>query len=246
MNKTAEIEDRLLLSRAYDAIELSERWRKPRFLSFLNEHESMFLRNHISQKENICFFGGYPDASRVMLGAGAKEEDFPITPLSFRFRPEFELRHKDFLGSLMALGIERSAVGDILTEDGRAVIFIRSDLCSFVMTQLSKIGRVGVKIERCDIGDLPAASDFELFVITLSSLRLDGFVSAVTHLSREKASLLIRGELVTVDYVTENSPSAYLKEGNTVTIRKYGKYVFTEDLGLSKKGKKKIEVKHFR
>lgn len=247
MNRNnADAEDRLLLSKAYDAIELSEKRGRPQFLPFLNEHESLYLKDHISYKENILFFGGYDGAVRVMLGAGAQENEFPITPLEITYRAEYALRHKDVLGSLMGLGLERSAIGDILTEDGRAVLFVRSDLAPYILTQLEKIGRVGVKLRVCGADHLPVSDDFESFAVTLSSLRLDAFVAAVTRLSREKSSALIRTDMVAVDHVTENSVSSMLKEGNTVTIRKYGKYVFTKDLGFSKKGKTKIEVKHFR
>ena len=247
MNRNlTDAEDKLLLSKAYDAIELSEKWHKPQFLPFLNEHESLYLKNHISEKENILFFGGYDGAVRVMLGASAEQSDFPITPLEISYRKEFSLKHKDFLGSLMGLGLERSCIGDILAEDGRAVVFVRTDVAPFIFSQLNKIGRVGVKLRECGTENLPVSSDFEMFVITLSSLRLDAFVSAVTHLSREKAAALIRSDFVMIDHVVENGVSASLKEGGTVTIRKYGKYVFTADLGFSKKGKAKIEVKHYR
>lgn len=241
-----DAEDRLLLSKAYDAIELSERRHKPRFLPFLNEHESLYLKNHISEKENITFFGGYDDAIRVMFGAGADKDAFPITPLEFTYRREYSLRHKDFLGSLMGLGLERSSVGDILTSDGRTVVFVRSEIAPFILSHLNKIGRVGVKVKKCEADDLPASADFETSVLTLSSLRLDAFVSAVTHLSREKSAALIKSEAVMVDHVIEDSVSAFLKEGGTITIRKYGKFVFAEDLGFSKKGKAKIAVKHYR
>ena len=247
MNKNlTDADDKLLLSKTFDAIELSQKRRKPQFLPFLNEHESLYLKNHISEKEDITFFGGYEDAVRVMLGAAAEKDEFPIMPLEFTYRREFSLKHKDFLGSLMGLGLERSSVGDILIEDGRAVVFVRTDISSFVLSQLNKIGRVGVKVKECGIDHLPKSNDFEMLVLTLSSLRLDAFVSAVTHLSREKAAALIRSDLVMVDHIIENSVSASLKEGNTVTIRKYGKFVLTEDLGFSKKGKVKIEVKHYR
>ena len=85
-----------------------------------------------------------------------------------------------------------------------------------------------------------------MLILTLSSLRLDVFVSAVTHLSRDKSAALIKSETVTVDHMVECGVSRLLKAGNTVTIRKYGKYVFTEELGVSKKGKAKIKVKHYR
>ena len=247
MNKnTAESEDRLLLSKAYDVIEQADRYRRPSFSSFLNEHESLYLKNHLSYKEDILFYGGYENAVRVMLGAGASTEDFPITALSFTYREEFDLRHKDFLGSLMAAGLSRDAVGDILTSKGRTVVFVRQEIAPFILSEISKIGRVGVKISVCDTSDLPLTDDAEYLTFTLSSLRLDTFVSAVTHLSRDKAARLIKSDMVMLDHVTENSVSKLLTEGDSVTIRKYGKYVFTEDLGFSKKGKQKIQVKHFR
>ena len=143
---TQSAEDKLLLSKAYDAIELSERIGAPRFLGFLNEHESLYLREHLPKRADIRFFGGYEDATRLMLGAGAEEGDFPIVPLELSYKPEFDLRHRDFLGSLMGLGIRRDTVGDILVTDGRAVIFAREDVAPFILSQVEKIGRVGVKV----------------------------------------------------------------------------------------------------
>ncbi len=90
MGYTNNAEDKLLLSRAYDAIELSERTGCPRFLGFLNEHEQLYLRDNISPKRDIMFYGGYPDATRVMLGASADEYSFPIValiPISSRLFP---------------------------------------------------------------------------------------------------------------------------------------------------------------
>lgn len=247
MNRSEKnADDRLLLSKAYDALALFEKYRKPQFLPFLNEHESRFLRENISYRQDVMFFGGYEGAVRVMMGAGAKERDFPVTPLEFSFKEEYTLRHKDFLGALLSLGIDRSVLGDILTQKGRAVVFVKSEIAPFIIAEVQKIGRVGVKIKECDTSSLPVIKDDEQMTLTLSSLRLDAFVSAVTHLSREKSSRLIRSELVTVDHVTEDSVSRILREGDTVTIRKYGKYVFVSDLGFSKKGKQKIGIKHYR
>ena len=239
-------EDKLLLSRAYDAIELSERRRSPAFFGFLNEHERMYLSDHLPDAADIRFFGGYEGALRVMLGACSKEEDFPISAIRVSFPAQYTLSHRDVLGSLMALGLTRESIGDILTGEGTAVIFARDEIAPFIFSQLSKIGRVGVKLSAADTDDLPKGDRFDERVLTLSSPRLDAFVSAVTGLSREKSAKLIRSDMVAVDHVTENSISKSLCEGNTITVRKYGKYVFAEDLGLSKKGKHRISVKHFR
>lgn len=246
MGYTNNAEDKLLLSKAYDAIELSERTGCPRFLGFLNEHELSYLRANISPKRDVSYFGGYPDAVRVMLGAAADEYSFPIVALEFSYKPEFDLRHRDFLGSLMALGLRRETIGDILCEKGRAVAFVRDDIADFILSQVDKIGRVGVKIAYADLTDLPVPDDTEELSFTLSSLRLDAFVAAVTNLSRDKAARLIKSELVMIDHVISTDVSKPLSVGATVTIRKYGKYVLSEDAGLTRKGRLRISVKHFR
>lgn len=239
-------EDKLLLDKAYDAIHLSERRNIPRFLGFLNEHESLYLKQHLPKSADIRFFGGYPDAVRLMMGVSSDEESFPITALQFTYRSQDNLRHRDFLGSLMALGIRRDTLGDILTGDGRAVIFVRDELVPLLTSDVDKIGRVGVKVGYADTDDLPIPNDVEELTYTLSSLRLDAFVAAAAHLSRDKAARLIKNELVTVDHVTVTEVSFSLKEGMTVTIRKYGKFVLVGSRGTSKKGKLRVGVKHYR
>ena len=239
-------EDKLLLDKAYDAIYLAERRNIPRFLGFLNEHESLYVRQHLPKSAEITFFGGYPDAVRLMMGASADTDSFPITALEFCYREQDDLRHRDFLGSLMAMGIRRDTLGDILTGKGRTVIFVRDDIVPFLLSDVDKIGRVGVKVGYADVDDLPIPDDIEELLFTLSSLRLDAFVAAAAHLSRDKAARLIKNELVMVDHVTDTEVSSQLKEGMTVTIRKHGKYVLAELRGTSKKGKLRLSVKHYR
>ena len=246
MGNNTTAEDKLLLSKAYDAIELSERSGCPRFLGFLNEHELSVLRASVSPKRDVTYFGGYPDAVRLMLGAGAEEYSFPITALEFSYKPEYELRHRDFLGALTALGLRREMIGDILCGSGRTVAFVRDEIADYLLTQVEKIGRVGVRIGYADVTQLPVPDDTEMLSFTLSSLRLDAFVAAVTNLSREKAARLIKSELVMIDHVTVADVSAALREGATVTIRKYGKFVLSANLGLSRKGRLRVSVKRFR
>ncbi len=183
---------------------------------------------------------------REKLGASADEYSFPIVALMFSYKPEFDLRHRDFLGSLMALGLRRDTIGDILCEKGRVVVFVRDDVADYVLTQVTQIGRVGVSITYADLTDLPVPDDIEELSFTLSSLRLDAFVAAVTNLSREKAARLIRSELVMIDHVVSTDVSKPLHEGATVTIRKYGKYVLSANSGLTRKGRLRVSVKHFR
>lgn len=242
---TNNTEDKLLLAKAYDAIELAERRSVPRFVGFLNEHESAYLRANISPRQDVGYFGGYDGAVRVMLGASAEPDDYPITALLFTHRPEFELSHRDYLGALMALGIRRDTIGDILVAEGRAVIFFTDEIVPFILSNVDRIGRVGVKVGYADVGDLPEQDEGEERGLTLSSLRLDAFVAAACNLSREKAAQLIRSDMVTVDHVIHNSVASLLSEGAAVTVRRYGKFILTALLGTSRKGKLRIAIRYF-
>lgn len=75
-------------------------------------------------------------------------EKFPVASLTLTFRRQDTLSHRDFLGALMALGIERETLGDILVEEGRAVLFLKEEMVSFVEQNLEKVGSTGVGIER--------------------------------------------------------------------------------------------------
>lgn len=86
----------------------------------------------------------------------------------------------------MSLGIERETVGDILVEDGRAVVFVKTELSDYVKSQISKVGRVGVKVDDADLSKLPQGRGVEEKTFIVSSLRLDNIVAAVCKLSREK------------------------------------------------------------
>ena len=242
----AMTEDKLLLSRAYDAINLADRRGIPRFLGFLNEHESAYLKANISPRQEISFYGGYPGAARLMLGAGAETEDFPITAIEFHYRKEDKLRHRDFLGALMAQGIRRETVGDILTGDGRAVVFFTDEIVPYILANVDRIGRVGVKLSYADLTDLPEGDTAQEKDYSLSSLRLDAFIAAACGLSREKAARAIKSELVAVDHVTVTEVSANLKEGAAVAVRGYGKYILASVGGLSRKGRLRVTIQHYR
>ena len=97
-----------------------------------------------------------------------------------------------------------------------------------------------------DSSDFSYSQKYDELSFTVSSLRLDVFVSALCNLSREKASKLITTENVTVNYILQTSNSKTLNVGDVVTIKKYGKFVFTNNNGFSKKGRIRVLVKHFR
>lgn len=242
-------EDKVLLSKADDVVFLSSTRRKPCFMGFLNEREAYIIKNHLNLSEtNITFYGGYDNASRTILCSyfdDIDNDDFPIKPVYFIFRSCDVLSHRDFLGALINLGIERSCLGDILVNNGCAVVFVKSDVHDYVVSQVSKIGRVGVKIVNSKPKNLEIKQDFEDLQLLVSSMRLDVIVASITNLSRQRTSEMILSGKVFCNYVQTQNVSHKVIDNDIISIRGYGKYIIEGQIGLSKKGRIKLSIKHF-
>lgn len=243
--------DKLFCSKLDDAVELCLTRQKPYFFSFMSERKQIVAKNYLKSVcfDNYAFLGGYENSERKVLGLffdEPSEDDFPVSPIAFKFRKCDKLSHRDFLGALMSLGIEREAVGDILIEDGRCVTFVKSELKDYITSQIFKIGNVGISFDTYNSVNLPCGRGFEEQSYIVSSLRLDNVVAAITGLSREKTKTLILSGCVGVNFVPEQNVSRIIKIDTTLTIRGRGKFILNDISGKTKKGRIKISVLHYR
>lgn len=242
--------DKLFCSKLDDAVELCLTRQKPYFFSFISERKQVVAEDYLKSIyfENYAFFGGYENSERKVLGLFFDEpcnDDFPVSPIVFKYRKCDKLSHRDFLGALMSLGIEREAVGDILVGEGRCVVFVKSELKDYITTQISKIGNVGFSFEEFKESDLPKGRGKEEKVYIVSSLRLDNVVAAISGLSREKTKALILSGCVGVNFVPTQNVSQTLKNETTLTIRGRGKFILNGVLGETKKNRIRISVLHY-
>ena len=241
--------DKLFYSKLDDAIYLCNVRQKPYFMSFMSERRQAVASEYLKTVcfDNYSFFGGYENSERKILGLFFDEvTEFPISAIEFNFRSCDKLSHRDFLGALMSLGIERETVGDILVEDGRCIVFVKSELKDYIVSQLFKIGNVGVRIIEANLNHLPEGRGYDEAFYTVSSLRLDNIISAVTGLSREKTKILILSGNVSYNFIPNQNVSLILKEKDSFIIRGKGKYIINGILGETRKGRIKISVIHFR
>lgn len=220
-----------LEARVTDALRLAGAGGQPRFVGFLNESEAKRAENllHRSAQDGTLFWGGYPGAERVVFGAfpGYMEPDaeaFPVVALTAEFRRQDRLSHRDFLGALLHAGLERSSLGDILTEEGRAVIFCRCEVSGFLCSQVEKIGGVGVRISEGAREPFPPAHRFADFSAVVASARLDCIVAAAVGTSREKAAVMIRAQQVELNHKQADSPSCAVAEGDILSVHGQGRY----------------------
>lgn len=252
MIKQTVKDDAVLEAMARDAVRQSETRRRPCFIGFLDEREQRLIRNLMEKtgNENYMFWGGYEAAERVVFGAfpasvPPETDIFPFSPVTVSFREADGLCHRDFLGALMALGIERSTVGDILTEPGRCVLFLREEVLPYVLQQIRKIGAVGVTVTPGAEQPYPQGRRFRTISTVISALRADCIVAACTGQSREKAKSQISAGLLSVNYAPCLSPSRLLDQGDVLSVRGAGKFRLEEAGPVTRKGRIAIQIKKY-
>ncbi|RKI92338.1 hypothetical protein D7V94_06560 [Parablautia intestinalis] len=190
-------------------------------------------------------WGGSEFCERVMVRFGRAqdlgyEEEFPIacievSPLAAKFADA--LTHRDFLGALMNLGIERSTLGDIWLKDNTGYIFCLEKMADFIIENLNKIKHTSVKCIRAkEVPGLPALDRQEL-KIQISSERIDGVLAKVYGLTRSGAADLFRQKKVFVGGRFCENNSQILKKGDIISARGYGKFEYLGQQGISRKGK---------
>jgi RNA-binding protein YlmH len=241
----------IIPSRIKDAIRLCGSTSFPKFIGFLRFEE-------IAEAENVakklfcryCFFGGYEGAERAFFGVfpdwcEETEEYFPIRALTLHFRKEDKLSHRHVLGTLMSQGITRESVGDILIEEGRAVVFLSEDIAEYVKTQTEKISGVGVKIVDGFSLPLPGMTGFESVTETVASARLDCVISALYGCSRNKAAELITSKMVARNGICSEKPTSVVAGGDTVNVKGKGKFKIESIDGRTKKDRLILKAKKY-
>ncbi len=230
-----------LPARVRDLAERCERTAVPCFLGFLTPSEAATAQPIL---KNIgCkyrFFGGYDGAERTVLAVFPDWCDDPVFPfgaVTLNYRTCDRLTHRDFLGALMALGIVRESVGDILCESGRTVIFVRNEVARFVTEQLKKVGACGVTVYQGAETPLPQCSEKSETSDTVASLRLDCVVAALCGCSRKTAAEYIADGKVSIHSVACEKPTKTVVTGETITIRGIGKFIIGNTDAVSKKGR---------
>lgn len=163
---------------------------------------------------------------------------------NFKFN---NLCHRDYLGAIMGLGIKREKVGDIFIKENFTTVVIQTEILDFLRYNLKSIGKESVEIEEINIYKIEKAEeDFSDINLTISSLRADSLISAVCNISRSKSSALITQNKVKVNWRPINNISYEIKEGDVLSVRKFGRIKLIEHSGKSRKDKDKVVARIYK
>jgi RNA-binding protein YlmH len=147
--------------------------------------------------------------------------------------------HGDYLGSLLAIGLERDRFGDIVVTGCRAHIFVAASMASVLLRDYGRAGRRPLRLRTLDgreVTDLPAPVLQER-VVTMQSLRLDAFVGHAFGMSRTKALEPIRAGKVQLNFTVCDDPSEEIAPGDIVSVRGLGRARILAAQGQSKSGR---------
>ncbi len=183
------------------------------------------------------------------------EEESPITPeeagivcLHLTFPKGADLPdHRACLGTLMGMGLERKSLGDIVIKEDGVWLFCKSTVAPYLCSSLTKVGKSPVKVQKTDPPkDFLPEHTFEKVELTVSSLRADALMAAITGLSREDAKQAVADGLLRRNHLPFLRPEGLLVEGDLLSVTGKGRYRFTEIMGQTKKGRLRIVLQKYR
>lgn len=244
--------DTILIHRFYDLAKKSNRSERVVFSNFLNLNEQNLLMEEKNNLEaSFQLFGGFSNAERQIACFQSdafslyneSELVYPIHcihiwPANKKFSEP--VNHRDILGSLMHLGIERDQLGDIIVDESDIYVMCLKTACSLILEDLYKIRHTQMRSEEIALRDFKFEPSFEEKTCQIASNRLDAFVASVCNLSRQKANEYILSEKVFINSKLITNLNASIKENDVISLRGYGKLRIESFLGTTKKGKIRI------
>lgn len=223
-----------------------EIWTYSEFLSLAEQDILLRMRFDVP----VTLTGGYDSAERRMAVFGSEElchwcEQPPIvcvkiSPVNQKFADK--LTHRDFLGSLMALGVRREVMGDIVIWDNCGYLFCLESISDFIISQLTGVKHTTVS---CALSEPPLVvlTPPPVMEIVVASERLDAIISAVYKISRSESQSLISGGKVFISGRLCQSPSEQLNEGVIVSVRGTGRFSYEGIERETRKGKLRVSVR---
>lgn len=248
--------DDFLIRRARDLAAQAERAGVFTYTGFLSEAEyaELLAAAHTGlQYCDFTVFGGHENAERVMLRFGnaaifGYDEPFPvacihIAPAQEKFAEK--LSHRDVLGAVMHLGIERDEVGDILVHEKHAYLFCRTAMAEYICRSIDRIRHTTVRCELTDSLPEEVRPQREEMTVQAASLRLDGVIAKLCRISRGDCNALFRAGKIFLNGALTEQNSVVLKEGDKISVRGYGKFRFLGAEGTTRKGNLVLGVEKY-
>ena len=234
-----------LIRRIRDLSERSERSSSVTHSTFLTPAEQYEAEQWIKPKNiNAVFLGGTSDSERriavfypeYMEKEEIKDADFLS---AIKITAGFGTPgHRDYLGSILGLGIKREWIGDILINDNIAYVICLPPSNLTILSELTHVSRYGVRCESVPVQEVPIPKKtVKQLSFTVQSRRFDAIIGCIFGISRTRAAKLISSGAATLNYQECLKNDAYVDDGDVISARGYGKAKLIGQTGQSRKGR---------
>ena len=238
---------KITLSRLTDLAERRDKHCYCVFSKFLTPAEQQLAMRF----KNKALWGGFAEADRKVAAfypgfADEEEIYWEIDMVKITVTDGREYTHRDYLGSLLGLGIKREVLGDILIEKDTAFVFCLSSISEYIIHNLTSVARSGVKAQRLEIDEsIIPRKKYEEITGSVQAPRLDSVTAVVTGKSRSVAAAFVTSGNVKVNFAETLSVSYTLKENDILSVRGYGKFIYDGISHVSKKGRNIIKLRKY-
>lgn len=223
---------------------------RPTFTRFLEPAMDREARAAAAQADvQIAFFGGYDEAERKIAAfyseAAPDAAQAPIACLELKWNSKYaNPGHRDLLGAVMGLGLDRDSTGDIAmgAADGCAYLFVHRDVEDYIIANLEAAGRASLKLHPAEMPPAIRPPQGVALRATVSSPRMDAVIAAGLKLSRGEAQRLIEGGLVKRNHIEELRGDMHLQEGDLLSVRGYGRMRVEGFDGITRKGRQAVRL----
>jgi RNA-binding protein YlmH len=223
---------------------------------FLDPRQVDILTALVQRTDNVALRldGGYKAAERKRAlitpdyyNAGMEDMEIEVLSVASGDGKFLTLTHGDYMGSILGLGMKRDKIGDIHVLKSGCHCLVAAEVSAYLSLHLRQVHRVSVQTEVIPLEQLEhGQTPLEEMKLSVASLRLDGIVSDAFRLSRAKVLLPIKAGKCRVNWKVEEDSSKPLKDGDIVSVQGLGRFKVQAIEGLSKKGRIRITIGHFK
>ena len=240
----------LNMRRVLDKVEIVLNKYNVESTDFMDPYERRLARSILNSFPDVDFqeLGGLDEAERkvIIVYPDYLHHNTHCNPISSLIIDGYSSKfsHRNFLGAILNLGINRSKIGDILIHEGYTQVVVKKEIASFILINLEKVSNERVKIKEIPLHSLkPGKLDYIYRDTTISSLRLDVLISSAWNLSRKESQKIIESGRVKVNWEPIDKVSSNVKDGDIISAKGCGRFILNSVKGISKKGKVKIGLK---
>jgi len=248
------INEKRVEARIKDLFTIARRNREKKASNFLDPGEQQIAQDVARSFSGMGFYfeGGHEEAERKILVAypvDLSDEPFKVPLGALRITPkdpDEHPGHRDYLGAVLGLGINREKLGDILVGKTSADVVVKQEIMEYIGLNLIKVANTSVQVEEISLKELlQPERPYKELKSTVASLRLDAVAGIAFGLSRSKMAPFIKGENIRLNFKVVKDPSTPVKEGDVISANRLGRAKVVEVGGQSKKGRTYVKVHRY-